>query len=448
MAGKNSTRPRGASDDSLERKPAPALAAPDHIVEPDAGPGAAPDPALIGNPAAEPDSEAMGNPVDAAEPAGDVEVSTPSVDGPPPKRRRGQKKATGKAGKSSGELGAGEPASGATKAVPEWAVIPVAQMRPNAFNPNEFTDEQRAQLVAETRRLGYPPGHIVLRGVEEGAYEVVDGAHNLEAAIACGLTEVRCEIVEADDVEARVQTFKRNQHGSLNPLKLARMFREMQAARGWSNRQLAKALDVSESTVRNHHRYLEAFDLRNSCAPERAERDVAALTVRQVERYLELPEGTRDEWVDDGASLETAGESVRAKEMAADGDTSVASHEPLGAEPEPGKPVTSAARSAEPSRQGGSATIRPGRARAVAASPEEASEPQADGAAEQGSDALADEVVEAGPAALSDEGEELLDALTDAWRRAGRAVQDRFLGWLMAQPDVTGIVRRLLKGAQ
>ena len=73
---------------------------------------------------------------------------------------------------------------------------------------------------------------------------------------AAFLPEVRCEISEADDFEARLQTLKRNQHGSHNPLLEGLVFKQMMKERRLSQRKLANQIAISEATIRNRLSYV------------------------------------------------------------------------------------------------------------------------------------------------------------------------------------------------
>lgn len=97
-------------------------------------------------------------------------------------------------------------------------MIPVSRLRENAWNPNEMDEEDFEQLVAEVRRLGRVAKPVVVRPCGEH-FEIIDGAHNFRAARDVGLEEVLCEIDEdMSDIEARIQTYMRNQHGTHDPL--------------------------------------------------------------------------------------------------------------------------------------------------------------------------------------------------------------------------------------
>jgi ParB/RepB/Spo0J family partition protein len=179
--------------------------------------------------------------------------------------------------------------------------LPTGDLRPNDYNPNKMTDEEFAELVAEVRHLGRLPKPVIVRRQDDG-HVIVDGEHGWRAAKEVGLPEVPCELIDGDDFEAMRQTYKRNQHGTHDPLLLGRMFRRMMETRSLSLRDMAKEIGVSEGTVRNAVLYAEAADLRNSYAPDTVWR-VAELTVRQVRYYTHLPRLVGNLWFDSGADI-------------------------------------------------------------------------------------------------------------------------------------------------
>ena len=114
----------------------------------------------------------------------------------------------------------------------------------NDYNPNRMSGDGWAEFVAEVRHLGRVPKPIVVR--PKGAeYLIVDGEHAWRAAKEIGLALVSCEVIEADDFEAMRQTYKRNLHGSDDPVSLGRMFRRMLDERRLSQRALAQEIAVS-----------------------------------------------------------------------------------------------------------------------------------------------------------------------------------------------------------
>jgi hypothetical protein len=159
-----------------------------------------------------------------------------------------------------------------------------------------MTEAAFAELVSEVRHLRRIPKPMVVRPINaSGKYVIVDGEHSWRAAREVGLEAVHCEIVDVDNFEAMRQTYKRNQHGSHNPVLLGQMFRQMMQERGISKRELGKEIAVSEGTVRNAINYARAASLRNDYA-------FHILTNQQVRTYLKLPPPINDLWLDAGAN--------------------------------------------------------------------------------------------------------------------------------------------------
>jgi ParB/RepB/Spo0J family partition protein len=174
--------------------------------------------------------------------------------------------------------------------------IDVSALQPNEWNPNKMTDDEFAEFVAEVEHLGCVPKPVVVRPGGAG-YEIIDGEHAWRAAVQLQHDTVTCEVIDADDFEAMRQTYKRNQHGTHEPVAEGRMFRRMLEERGVSNRALAELVSVSESKIRTGLMYAEAAD-------QRPDFNFSELSVRQVRQYAHLPQVVGDAWIDGGADLE------------------------------------------------------------------------------------------------------------------------------------------------
>ena len=197
----------------------------------------------------------------------------------------------------------------------ETRMLPVSSLSANTYNPNVMTDDEFAELVAEVRHLGRLPKPVVVQSRGEG-YLIVDGEHGWRAAKDVGLTDVPCEVIDVDDFEAMRQTFKRNLHGTHDPVRLGQMFQRMKASRRLSQRRLAKAVGISEGTIRNSVIYAEAADLRNRYARDQVtavgadEGELSRLTVRQVRHFVGLPQSIANIWLNSGANLRALYEGV------------------------------------------------------------------------------------------------------------------------------------------
>ena len=182
--------------------------------------------------------------------------------------------------------------------------ISLSAIRPNAYNPNQQSMEQFAELTAELKRLDRVPKPVVVRRAGDG-WTIVDGEHSWRAASDLGWQQIDCEVVDVDEVEAMRQTFKRNEHGTNHPVRLGRMFKAMLAGGQSSARALAERIGTSEGTVRNAMLYERAAALRNGYAADNRDDEMAHLSVRQIRAYVDLPGAVRNLWLDAGGDLKS-----------------------------------------------------------------------------------------------------------------------------------------------
>jgi ParB-like chromosome segregation protein Spo0J len=249
---------------------------------------------------------------------------------------KGNKKSkAGRAGATNGAAGStgvgeqqsikAEPAPAGTPSTATIVVtmIAVGLLRPSEFNPNVMSEEAFHDFVHEVKQTKRIPKPVVVRP-HGTSYQIIDGQHTWLAAKKCGFTEVPCQILDLGDYDALRETHQRTRHGSNDPLKLGRMFRQMMVVQGLSQRALGKELDIPEPTIRTFLAYAEAADVRNGYAhpkgikPEEVDRQVAKLTVKQVQNYRALPDDMRDGWFDAGCQLREA-ERIKAQVNAAAG---------------------------------------------------------------------------------------------------------------------------------
>ena len=191
-------------------------------------------------------------------------------------------------------------------APPKIVMISVDDLVANPWNPNFQSPEQFAENVAEMRRLGHPHNPITVRPLEKG-YQIINGEHTWRAAKEIGLPAVPCEIVEVGEFDARLQTLKRNQHGTNDPVRLGQMYQEMLnllSERDRSIRGLSRQIDVPDATLRFYLDYAKVADLRSACAPGESAPAINELSHAQIQTYLKLPDTWRDFWLDDGADVE------------------------------------------------------------------------------------------------------------------------------------------------
>lgn len=172
--------------------------------------------------------------------------------------------------------------------------IPVDSLKPNPWNPNRMSDAEYAELVAEVKHLGRLPKPVVVRRNCDG-FEIVDGEHGWRAARECGLKDLPCEVIEADDFEAMRQTYKRNQHGKHDVVMEGQMFRRMRSSRRLSNRELARELAMSEGTVRNAIAYADLADTMGD-----DHQLIARMKVRDVQMAVHIGPIIAKPWIHGG----------------------------------------------------------------------------------------------------------------------------------------------------
>jgi hypothetical protein len=171
-----------------------------------------------------------------------------------------------------------------------YATASIHSLRSSGYNPNQLTAEHHGQLVGEIERKGRLLKPIVCRD-DGGQLVIIDGEHNWRAALHAGLTEVPVEVVEADDFQARRQTFKRKLSGALAQGQAG------QDVRGDDGRAKAEqeGARLRAGHVRGHGPqlllYAQAADLSagRDNAPDGDA--IAAMSVRDVRKLMAWLEG-------------------------------------------------------------------------------------------------------------------------------------------------------------
>jgi ParB/RepB/Spo0J family partition protein len=349
-------------------------------------------------------------------------------------------------------------------------MIATSKVSSSDYNPNEMTEGEFRELVAEVRHLGVLPKPLVVRPNGEDHYDIVDGEHGLKAAMEVGMAEVPCEVRDMDDFEAMRQTYKRNRHGTDNRVLLGRMFEKMMALRKLTQRALAKKINVSEASVRNALLYVRAAKVRKHYAPDEGNEKIAGLTVAQVRAYVELSKDRRDAWLDAGADLakskptgqprqptakqgadETPPPSTDAKPSETETPTTspvVASQgdadetPPPRTDAAPSETETPAATPEEASQGNDEATSPIGQ---NSACPEPRAQEEPTNGTGSGSSERGDTEGPEPPAAKEDR--EALDALRAAWKRAPNSVRRAFLTERRDDPEAVTLFKEVMSSS-
>ncbi len=135
--------------------------------------------------------------------------------------------------------------------------LPVAQLRPNPYQPRQGLDRKTLDgLVASIRDNGLLQP-VVVRPVGDGAWEVVAGERRFRAVQELGWTHVPAVIRDADDRTMVVLALIENlQREDLNPLDEAHAYRRLVDEFGLTQSQVADRVGRDRSTVANTIRLL------------------------------------------------------------------------------------------------------------------------------------------------------------------------------------------------
>ncbi|GIX45805.1 MAG: chromosome partitioning protein ParB [Candidatus Tectimicrobiota bacterium] len=139
----------------------------------------------------------------------------------------------------------------------ELVPLPVAQIRPNPYQPRQHLDPQRLQELAQSIKAQGLLQPIVVRRHPEG-FELIAGERRLRAAQLAGYDTVPALIRDADDREVLLLALLENlQRDDLNPLEEARAYQRLVAEFGLRQEDIARQVGKDRSSVANALRLLK-----------------------------------------------------------------------------------------------------------------------------------------------------------------------------------------------
>lgn len=150
------------------------------------------------------------------------------------------------------------PARGPAAAGP--GLVPVAEIRPNPFQPRETFDEAALEELAESIRTHGVLQPVVLRRGVRG-YELIAGERRWRAAQKTGLSEIPAVIRPATDAEMQTLALVENlQREDLNAVEKARALRSMMRNLELTQESVASQVGKARATIANLLRLLELPD--------------------------------------------------------------------------------------------------------------------------------------------------------------------------------------------
>jgi len=156
--------------------------------------------------------------------------------------------------------GSPEPAPTPGESVPSgayYAELPLDALRPNPRQPRTvFAPEELEELVRSIREVGLLQP-VVVRRIDDDAYELVMGERRWRAARAAGLPSIPAIVRQTEDQRLLLDALLENLHRTqLNPLEEAAAFDQLIRDFACTHDELADRVGKSRSAVSNTLRLL------------------------------------------------------------------------------------------------------------------------------------------------------------------------------------------------
>jgi len=139
--------------------------------------------------------------------------------------------------------------------------LAINQIQPGKYQPRRQFDEEKLQELADSIKQNGVMQPIVVRPVDEGAYEIIAGERRWRAAQKADLKEMPAIVRDIDDKQALELALIENiQRQDLNPVEEAQGYRRLMDEFSYTQEELAKSVGKSRSHVANLLRLLQLPD--------------------------------------------------------------------------------------------------------------------------------------------------------------------------------------------
>ncbi len=135
--------------------------------------------------------------------------------------------------------------------------IPLSQIVPNPYQPRKHFDEDAIRELSESiKRHGLLQPVVVIE--QNGEYVLIAGERRVRASRMAGLPTIRAIVADIDRSRFRELALIENiQREALNPVELARSYRELIEEYGITQEELAKTIHKSRTQITNTLRLLQ-----------------------------------------------------------------------------------------------------------------------------------------------------------------------------------------------
>ncbi len=139
--------------------------------------------------------------------------------------------------------------------------IPLDEITPNPYQPRTHFDEEAIKELSESiRRHGLLQPVVVIEQ-EEGDYILIAGERRVRASKMAGLETIKAIVADIDRSRFRELALIENiQRESLNPVELARSYKELIEEYGITQEELAEIIHKSRAQITNTLRLLQLDD--------------------------------------------------------------------------------------------------------------------------------------------------------------------------------------------
>ncbi len=199
---------------------------------------------------------------------------------------------------------AGGSPSGGGEPVSEVEAVRIV---PNRYQPRQVFEDKGIEELADSIRINGIIQPIIVRGLDNGLYELIAGERRWRAAQIAGLKRIPVIIKDVSDERSlQIALIENLQREDLNPIEAAQGYQRLLKEFNLSQEEIAKRVGKDRSTVANFLRLLTL--------PEKIKGYLSRslLTPGHAKAILSL--SNRDEQVRFGDHLVSRGASVREAE--------------------------------------------------------------------------------------------------------------------------------------
>jgi len=183
-------------------------------------------------------------------------------------------------------------------------MIPLGDLLPHPLNSNVMPEDFQAKLRAHIKRTGRYPFLVVRpHPAEPGKYQVLDGHHRVAVLHDLGHVEVRCDVWDVDDREAKLLLATLNRlQGQDQPRKRAELVHELLAE--MNVQDLGGLLPETDKQLEELHALLE-FPAEEVAALLAEQAEEAEKVLPRVMTFVVTPE--QEEVIEQAVELASDG---------------------------------------------------------------------------------------------------------------------------------------------